>query len=351
MGEGEHSPRDRHRRRTGPRRRCDGVELRAAPAAEPARAADHVAQGGRAEARRRRRRDRDRDARRPALALPHGHRDRAGVREVADLRIGEQATVMVSVRSARVRPTRRRNLRLVEAAVADTSGPMKAVWFNQAYLAERLQPGHPAAAERQARPLRASGSRRTRSSPAARAGAGAGRAAHDRDRPGPQRHRELSANRLREWAWQALARAPATRSSRCRPSSAPGAGSPASRRRAARRPLPRLAPSRRSAPATGSRSRSSACTRRRSRCAVAPAADSRPGIAVEPPGELVDRWLASLPFEPTAGQRRAFDEIDADLAAGRPMQRLLMGEVGSRQDRGRRSTRCCARSSPATRRR
>ena len=64
--------------------------------------------------------------------VPHGHRDRAEVREVADLRIGEEATVLVEVRSARVRPTRRRNLRLVEAKVADASGPMKAVWFNQA---------------------------------------------------------------------------------------------------------------------------------------------------------------------------------------------------------------------------
>ncbi|MFZ1993647.1 MAG: ATP-dependent DNA helicase RecG, partial [Solirubrobacteraceae bacterium] len=36
-----------------------------------------------------------------------------------------------------------------------------------------------------------------------------------------------------------------------------------------------------------------------------------------------------LPFAPTADQRRAMEEIDADLAADRPMQRLLMGEVGS----------------------
>ena len=44
---------------------------------------------------------------------------------------------------------------------------------------------------------------------------------------------------------------------------------------------------------------------------------------------LAERWLASLPFEPTEGQRAAFAEIDTDLASGRPMQRLLMGEVGS----------------------
>src|SRR5439155_11058421 len=34
-----------------------------------------------------------------------------------------------------------RRLRIVEAAVADESGPMTAVWFNQAWLADRLQPG------------------------------------------------------------------------------------------------------------------------------------------------------------------------------------------------------------------
>ena len=52
--------------------------------------------------------------------------------------------------------------------------------------------------------------------------------------------------------------------------------------------------------------------------------------ALEPPGELTARWLAdSLPFTPTGDQRRAMAEIDDDVAADRPMQRLLMGEVGS----------------------
>ncbi|MGH3365914.1 MAG: ATP-dependent DNA helicase RecG, partial [Nocardioidaceae bacterium] len=37
----------------------------------------------------------------------------------------------------------------------------------------------------------------------------------------------------------------------------------------------------------------------------------------------------SLPFELTGDQVRAIAEIDADLAGGRPMQRLLMGEVGT----------------------
>jgi ATP-dependent DNA helicase RecG len=46
-------------------------------------------------------------------------------------------------------------------------------------------------------------------------------------------------------------------------------------------------------------------------------------------GVVVDRWRWSLPFELTGDQQRAIAEIDADIARERPMQRLLMGEVGS----------------------
>jgi ATP-dependent DNA helicase RecG len=42
-----------------------------------------------------------------------------------------------------------------------------------------------------------------------------------------------------------------------------------------------------------------------------------------------DRLVAALPFELTADQRSAVDEIVADLAADRPMRRLLQGDVGS----------------------
>ena len=41
------------------------------------------------------------------------------------------------------------------------------------------------------------------------------------------------------------------------------------------------------------------------------------------------RLKAALPFELTASQARAIGEIHADLAAGRPMHRLLQGDVGS----------------------
>ena len=40
-------------------------------------------------------------------------------------------------------------------------------------------------------------------------------------------------------------------------------------------------------------------------------------------------YLAALPFSPTGAQRRAIDEIVADCASGRPMNRLVQGDVGS----------------------
>jgi len=52
-----------------------------------------------------------------------------------------------------------------------------------------------------------------------------------------------------------------------------------------------------------------------------------------PPDGAVDRWLAeylhALPFEPTADQLRALQEIASDLRGDRAMARLLSGDVGT----------------------
>jgi ATP-dependent DNA helicase RecG len=48
------------------------------------------------------------------------------------------------------------------------------------------------------------------------------------------------------------------------------------------------------------------------------------------PGPLTQGWLSdTLPFAPTEDQALAMRDIDEDLRSDRPMQRLLMGEVGS----------------------
>jgi len=46
-------------------------------------------------------------------------------------------------------------------------------------------------------------------------------------------------------------------------------------------------------------------------------------------GPLTERLYASLPFELTGAQRRAIGEIEHDLAGPHPMHRLLQGDVGS----------------------
>ena len=47
------------------------------------------------------------------------------------------------------------------------------------------------------------------------------------------------------------------------------------------------------------------------------------------PGELSESFKKALPFELTDGQKRAILDIERDMSAGRPMNRLLEGDVGS----------------------
>ncbi len=53
------------------------------------------------------------------------------------------------------------------------------------------------------------------------------------------------------------------------------------------------------------------------------------GLALDPPGRLVERLLATLPYRLTRAQERVWAEIRRDMAAPFPMHRLLQGDVGS----------------------
>ena len=185
------------------------------------------------------------------------------------------------MRSARLRPTRRRGLTIVEAAVADDRGPAKAVWFNQAWLAERLRAG--------TRLLLYGKLDRSGFRVAAHefVGGEGGAGIHTTGpRAGPSRHRAAPPAAAARVGLAGAAAGARTRSSRCRRSCALAAGWPARPTRW-RGPLPRTASPTRSGRATGSRSRSSSCTRRRSRRAGRDARPNRPGIALGRPGELV----------------------------------------------------------------
>jgi len=64
--------------------------------------------------------------------------------------------------------------------------------------------------------------------------------------------------------------------------------------------------------------------------AMARSRDRRaPGTVSKGTGALVAAMLARLPYAPTGAQRRAIDQIVADMAAPFRMNRLLQGDVGS----------------------
>jgi ATP-dependent DNA helicase RecG len=74
--------------------------------------------------------------------LEHLPRDHREARTVRELRAGEQATVAVQVRSIAGRQVRRRGMRgLVEATVFDHTGSMRATFFNQPWLVKSYPPG------------------------------------------------------------------------------------------------------------------------------------------------------------------------------------------------------------------
>jgi ATP-dependent DNA helicase RecG len=58
-------------------------------------------------------------------------------------------------------------------------------------------------------------------------------------------------------------------------------------------------------------------------------AGRRAGLALTGTGKLTEQFLHSLPFPLTESQRRAIAEIGADMARPTPMNRMLMGDVGS----------------------
>jgi ATP-dependent DNA helicase RecG len=53
------------------------------------------------------------------------------------------------------------------------------------------------------------------------------------------------------------------------------------------------------------------------------------GVAHNPEGGIAGNFISGLPFELTGAQRKVMEEIKADMSSARAMQRLLQGDVGS----------------------
>lgn len=74
------------------------------------------------------------------LRFPRRYENRAGLTPIASLRPGQTATVVGEVLSSGVRTTRRPGFRLFEVVVRDTTGAIRAVFPNQAFLKDVFRP-------------------------------------------------------------------------------------------------------------------------------------------------------------------------------------------------------------------
>ncbi len=73
--------------------------------------------------------------------FPVRYEDFSALRAIADLDAGERVTVQAQVEDASARRSWRRRFVVVEAMLADQSGSLRAVWFNQPYIAQQLKRG------------------------------------------------------------------------------------------------------------------------------------------------------------------------------------------------------------------
>jgi ATP-dependent DNA helicase RecG len=252
------------------------------------------------------------------VRFPHSHRDRTVV-PLAAIEKGASGTVQVEVLGATPRPFRRRGLSIVSVKVGDDSGSVRASWFNQPWIAAKLTPGVRLllTGSRDARGFRVSEYEFS-------TGPVGGTPQFVPVHPATE---QLKAQKIRQWVEQAIPQAR-------------NLIEPLPAELRARRGLAGVADAVRAAhfpeseeEAERARERlkfeelflyqALLATRRGARRSARPAPRMGKG------GELVGRWMESLPFDLTIDQLRAFDDVDADLESGEPMQRLLMGEVGS----------------------
>jgi ATP-dependent DNA helicase RecG len=248
------------------------------------------------------------------LHRPFRYEDPADEKPISELALEQESVIEVDVKRFSSRRGRRR-LTIQTATVADESGTLAAVWFNQPWLEKQLAPGVHA---------RLRGRLQRRGDFLVKSFDIGERAATADFAPVYPASEEITPKKLRELVGAALPRSvldplPAGLKERerlpqrsdalwalHRPRSLGEAEVGRARLAFDELLLLQIALARR---------------RREREAEIAP--------ALGDPGDLVARYRAALPFELTDDQERAIAEIDRDLRETVPMQRLLQGEVGS----------------------
>jgi len=255
---------------------------------------------------------------------PFRHEDFRSERTLAEMAPGEEATVVCTLERVRVRPTRRRNLVIVEAAVRDESGPGVVIWFNQRYLAKQLKPGMRLSIRGERRPtidaeIVAKSYERADDDSGGIHTAGLVPVYPASEKVSSRQIRALAGEVLRHAGDQVDPLPAATKTRRRLPlrrDALTAAHRPDTQDEAAAG-MSRLAFDELYLLQLG-------MLERRARFAETARAHPLP-----PPGELAARYRAALPFALTGAQERAVAAIDVDVTREVPMRRLLQGDVGS----------------------
>ena len=256
---------------------------------------------------------------------PRRYEDFTDRKPIADLKVGEEATVRATVERVTLDHGRRRRVTLLKVVLRDRSGVMIGVWFNQPWLAKVLEPGMELSLRGS---VRLSGGGASFVVKAHEILAGEGETVHTEGIvPVYAASESISTRVLRDLVHAAR------RAARSMPDPLPGA-------LLAAEDLPAKADAVLAIHAPRSHAEAAVARERlvleelllmQLGLLLHKGVEQRASRAPElgAPGPRVAAFLAGLPFALTAHQTAAIAEIDADLERATPMRRLLQGDVGS----------------------
>jgi len=256
---------------------------------------------------------------------PRRYEDFTDRKPIADLKVGEEATVRATVERVTLDHGRRRRVTLLKVVLRDRSGVMIGVWFNQPWLAKVLEPGMELSLRGS---VRLSGGGASFVVKAHEILAGEGETVHTEGIVPVYAASESISTRVLRDLVHAVRRA-----ARSMPDPLPGA-------LLAAEDLPAKADAVLAIHAPRSHAEAAVARERlvleelllmQLGLLLHKGAEQRVSRAPElgAPGPKVAAFLAGLPFALTDHQAAAIAEIDADLDRATPMRRLLQGDVGS----------------------
>jgi ATP-dependent DNA helicase RecG len=260
---------------------------------------------------------------------PRRYLDRSTVESIRDLRLGQQATVIATVKSVDTRTTRprpgQRPRSMVTVTFSDGTGSLQLPFFNQPWIARTYRAGMEVALSGIAQLYRG---RFQLASPQVEILRADGDLVHTgRITPIHPAAEGVSSKTIRELLWRAFEQLP--RQPDPMPEDLRGAEALMGWDEAVRAiHFPDddgdLARARERLKFDELFTLELGVAFRRQRLSA-----ERTGVAHRAGGPLVARLDETLPFRPTGAQERAIEEVDRAMAASHPMNLLLQGDVGS----------------------